>query len=80
MFLCRVINNRINHFNDRALGIIYRECNSYFTEPLRKDSYLTIRQRNLKLVVTEVFNPKIAVGPDIMKHILEIDPSRHLRA
>ena len=47
--------------------------NSYFTEPLRKDSYLTIHQRNLKPLVTEVFKLKIAVANNIMKQIFEID-------
>ena len=38
-----------------------------------KDSSLTIYQRNLKLLVTEMFDVKIGCAPDIMKEIFETE-------
>ena len=52
---------------------MYQDYNSSFKELLRKDSSLTIHQRNLKLLVTKMFKVKIRCAPDIMKVIFEID-------
>ena len=73
MFHSRRQNNRIKHFHERALRIIYQDYNSSFKELLRKDSSLTIHQRNLKLLVTEMFKVKIGCALDIIKEIFEID-------
>ena len=67
------LNNRINHIHERALRIIYQDYNSSFKELLRKDSSLTIHQRNLKLLVTEMFKVKIGCAPNMMKDIFEIE-------
>ena len=63
MFHSRRLNNRINHIHERALRIIYQDYNSSFEELLRKDGSLTIHQRNLKLLVTEMFQGKLDVPP-----------------
>ena len=55
MFYSRRVNKRIDHIHERTLRIIYQDYNSSFKELLRKDSSLTIHQRNLKLLVTEMF-------------------------
>ena len=67
------LNNRINHIQERASIVIYQDYNSSSAELLRKDSSLTINQRNLKLLVTETFKTKIAYVPDVKKEIFEID-------
>ena len=73
MFHSRRLNNRINHIHERTLRIIYQDYNSSFKELLRKDSSLTIHQRNLKMLVTEMFKVEIGYAPDIIKEIFEID-------
>ena len=73
MFHSQPLNNRINHIHGRALRMIYQDYNSSFKELLRKDSSLTIHQRNLKLLVTEKFKVKIGCAPNIIKEIFEID-------
>ena len=73
IFHSRRLNNRINHIHERALRIIYQDYNSSFKELLRKDSSLTIHQRNLKLLVTEMFKVKIGCAPNTMKEIFEIE-------
>ena len=47
MFYSRRLNTLINHVHERALRIIYQDYNSSFKELFRKDSSLTIHQRNL---------------------------------
>ena len=73
MFHSRRLNNRINHIHERALRIIYQDYNSSFKELLRKDSSLTIHQKNLNLLVTEMFKVKIGCASDIMKEIFQTD-------
>ena len=72
MFHSRRLNNRVNHIHERALRIVYQDYNSSFKELLRKDSSVTVHQRNLKLLVTEKFKVNIGCAPDIMKEIFEI--------
>ena len=73
MFHSRRLNNRISDIYEKALRIIYQDYNSSFKELLIKDNYLTIHQRNLKLLVTEIFKVKIGCAPDVMKEIFETD-------
>ena len=73
MFQSRCLNNRIDHIHERAVRIIYQDRNSSFEELFRKESSLTIYQKNLKLLVTEMFKVKIGCALDIMKEIFEID-------
>ena len=51
---------------------IYQDYNSSFAEPVRKDSSLTIHQRNLTLLITEMFKVKIGCAPDIIREIFEM--------
>ena len=55
IFHSRRVNNRINLIQEKAVRIIYKDNNSSFEELLRKENSLTIYQRNLKLLVTEMF-------------------------
>ena len=76
MFRSWCLNNCIP-YSWKALKIIYQYYNSNFAELLRKDSSLTIDQRNLKLLVTEMFKVKTACAPDIMKEIFEINTGNY---
>ena len=72
MIHSRRLNNRINHNHEtRALRIIYKDYNSSFEELLRKDNFLRIHRRNLKLLVTKMFQVKIGFAPNIMKESLK---------
>ena len=73
MFHSQSLNNRISHIQRRALRITFQDYNSFFKELLRKDNFLTIHQRKLKLLVTQMFKVKIGCVPDIIKETFEID-------
>ena len=55
MFDSRKINNRINSLHKRALRVVYRDYKATFSELLSKDKSVTIHQRNLQLLATEIF-------------------------
>ena len=55
MFHNRALNNRTNKIHDRALRLGYPNKNLSFNELLKLGNAVTIHQRNLKVLVTEIF-------------------------
>ena len=58
MFHDRTKNNRINKSHERALRIVYRDTESSFDELLAKDNSVSVHQRNLQLLIIEIFKTK----------------------
>ena len=80
MFHSREINNRVNSLHERALRVVYRDYNATFFELLSKDKSVTIHQRNLQLLATEIFKTKNELNPKIMKEIFTFkNVDYHLR-
>ena len=68
--LCSLrINNRINSLHEHALRVVYRDCNATFSVLLSKEKSVTIHQRNLQLLATEIFKTKNESNPEIMEEI-----------
>ena len=65
----RGLNNKINHIQERALRIVYNDYSSTFEDLLNKDKSVTIHQRNLQQLSTEIFKVKIGIAPIIMNEI-----------
>ena len=81
MFHSRKLNNRINSIHERALRITYKDYKSSFNELLQKDNAVTIHQRNLQALATEIFKIKNDLSPEIMKEVFELkEPSYNLRS
>ena len=80
MFQSRKLNNRINSIHERALRITYKDYKSSFNELLQNDNAVTIHQRNLQALATEIFKIKNDLSPEIMKEVVELkEPSYNLR-
>ena len=69
MFHSRKINNRVNSLHERALKVVCRDYNATFSELLSKDKSVTIHQRNLQLLATEIFKTKNELNSKIMEEI-----------
>ena len=54
MFHNRTLNNKINKLHERALRIVYKNDSLTFQELLDKDDSITIHQRNLQRLATEM--------------------------
>ena len=65
MFHSRKLNARINRLHERALRVIYRDFD--FEELLRRDSSITLHQRNLQKLMTEIFKVNTRLAPELMK-------------
>ena len=55
MFHSRLINNKINRLHERCLRIVYSDNQSTFEELLEKDNTVSVHQRNLQFLATELY-------------------------
>ena len=58
-----------NHIHERALRIVYQDFTSSFAELLINGNSVSIHQRNLQLLVTEIYRTKMNINPSFMKEI-----------
>ena len=78
MFHNRKLNNRINRLHEHVLRIVYKDYTSSFEELLNQDKSLTIHQRNLQKLVTEVYKVKAGLAPAIVNDIFCFTETNYL--
>ena len=54
-----------------ALRIVYNDANSSFKEWFTKDNSVTLHDRNLQVLVTEMFKIKKGISPEIMGDVFK---------
>ena len=60
---------------------LYQDYQLTFLQLLHKDNSVTIHQRNLKVLATEIFEAKNDLSPEIMKDVFQLkEPSYNLRS
>ena len=69
MFHSRQINHKINKLHERALRIVYNDRFSSFSSLLSKDKSVTVHQRNLQILATEMYKMLNGLFPDIIQDI-----------
>ena len=66
----RTMNNRINKIHEKGLRIAYKvKTNVSLDDLLKKDTSVSIHQRNLQILATEIYKVRNDLGPEIMKGI-----------
>ena len=75
MFHDRATNSRINKIHERALRIVYRDTESSFDELLAKDNSVSVHQRNLQLLMIEIYKTKNNLNPSFMEDIFVERPN-----
>ena len=68
------MSNKINRLHERALRIAYKDFCSSFATLLEKDRSVTIHEKNLQLLMTEIFKTMNNQSPTFMN---EIFPQRN---
>ena len=68
MFHSRNLNNKINRIHELALKLFYQN-NLTFSELLDLDNSVTVHQKNVPVLVTEIYKVKNGIAPEIMKEI-----------
>ena len=71
MFHNRKLKNRISNIHERTLRILYRDYESTFQQLLKQSKSISIHQRNLQILATEVFKTKTALNPVIMEDLFK---------
>ena len=72
MFHSRQINHKINKLHEGALRVVYNDHFSSFEELLPKGKSVTVHQRILQTLATEMYKILNGLSPDIMQYIFEI--------
>ena len=55
MLHSRTLNSRINNIHERALRLTYKDNKSSFEQLLEKDHSVTVHQKDLEVLGTEIF-------------------------
>ena len=72
MMHSRSLNNRINKIHERALRLVYNDQLSSFKDLLELDGCVTIHERNLQTLATEVYKVISRIAPTIMNEIFQL--------
>ena len=72
MFQNRALNKKINEIHERALRLVYQNKNLSFSELLELDNAVTIHQRNLQVLVIEIFKVKNNLSLEIIKQVFDL--------
>ena len=71
MFHSRKMEHRINNIHKRALKLVYQDSPDLtFQELLAKDNSVSVHQKNLQLLATEIFKSKTRMSPELTNDIL----------
>ena len=71
MFHDRNMNNKINRIHVRPLRIAYKDNVSSFENLLLMDNPVTVHQKNLQLLMIEIYKTRHYINPSFMKQIFE---------
>ena len=71
IFHSRNLNNKIYRKHERALRLVYQN-NMSFSQLLDLDKSVTVHQKNLHVLMTEIYKVKNRIVPQIMKSIFEL--------
>ena len=69
MFCSRQSNNLINKIHERSLRISYKDQKTSYYNLLETHNELTIHQRNLQILMTEIYKNVNGVAPPIMNSL-----------
>ena len=71
MFCSRISNNTINKIHECSLRIAFNDQHNSFLDILETNNEMTIHQRNIQILMTEIFKTVNDLGPPIMNELLE---------
>ena len=66
-------NRKINRLHERCLRTIYNDKQSSFNELLEKDGSVSIHERNLQVLATEMYKISNGLSTPLMKDIFSIN-------
>ena len=76
MLHSRTLNNQINRIHKRALHIVYKDYAASFDKLLSRDGTVTVHERNIQILATELFKIVNGDAPDIIKGVFPLKHSK----
>ena len=73
MFHSRELNKKINRIHERSLRLVYSDKTSAFQELLDKDKSVSVHNKNIQVLATEIYKTVNGLAPTIMNSIFEIE-------
>ena len=73
----RANNSKISRLHERCLRIMYSDKQSSFEALLEKDGSISIHNRNIQILATEMFKIKNDLSPEIMTELFEQRNEHH---
>ena len=77
MFISGKFNNLANKIPERPLGVSYKDQKTSYENLLETHSELTIHQRNLQALMTEIYKIVNGVAPSIMNCLFEFRSNKY---
>ena len=65
----RTLNNKTNSIHEISIRVAYNNKKATFKELLDKDKTMSIRTKNLQILITEMFKVKIGESPSLKHEI-----------
>ena len=69
MCCSRIFNRKINSLHERCLRIIYQHKKLSFEQLLKKDNSVSIHQKNLQSIATEMHNMNNSLFPILIQEL-----------
>ena len=71
MFHDRNLNAKVNKIHERALGIVHKGTHAVYAALLKLDNAVSVHQRNLQYLMTEIYKTKNSLNPSFMKELFK---------
>ena len=78
MFHSRILNEKINKLHERALRLVYKNDNLTFQQLLEKDNSMTIHDRNLQKLATEMYKAEQKLSPSPVQELFKTRDNIHI--
>ena len=69
------LNNKVNRLHERWLRVNYNDGLSSFQELLERDNSVSVHNRNIQCLATELYKVFNGICPDVMKDIFPLSTS-----
>ena len=71
IFHDRNLNAKVNKIHERALRIVYKDTHADYEALMKLGNAVSVHQRNLKYVMTEIYKTKNGRNPSFMRELFK---------
>ena len=71
IFHDRYLNAKADEIHERALRIVYKDTYADYEASLKRGSAMSVHQRNLQYLITEIYKTKNRLNPSFMRELFK---------